>query len=453
MTAETNADQGVDPGRAPSPWTPEMREAYERACAVVDDELLRDIVVEMVDIASPTGRERALAEHLVTRARAHGLEAVYQPLDDEAGNALITYPGSGDGADLLLYAPIDAHADGTEADDLPWTGEALRTDMQVGATVVGDYVLGLGANNPKGHAACIIAAVEALKQADVPLRGHVRVGMGAGGMPANALPGAERQDIGHGRGAAYMLDHGFRADFAVITKTNWAVSWEEVGLAWFRIRIHGAMNYTGVRHFVPYDNPILHVGTVVSALEEWFATYADTNTSGLVAPQASIGAIQGGWTNKPTFSTAAVDLYLDLRLSPRTDQEDARHQVVDVVSRIGSEHGIRLSVEQLLSIPGTTTDPENWIVASNIRAWEEIEGAEHQPRRVQSGATDANVLRRNGLPTARIGLARVPDDAPVPNDFSKGMNVVSVGEMVKLTKHLIHVAIDTCARERSEVVA
>jgi succinyl-diaminopimelate desuccinylase len=428
-----------------------MRAAYERACALVDDALLSEIAVEMVDIASPTGRERELAEHLVRRARSRGLEAEYQPLDDLAGNALITYRGDGEGADLLLYAPIDVHADGTEADDLPWTGAELRTDMQVGATVIGDYVLGLGANNPKGHAACIIAAVEALQAAEVPLRGHVRVGMGAGGMPVNAPPGDPRQDIGHGRGAAFMLDHGFRADFAVITKTNWAVSWEEVGLAWFRIRIHGAMNYTGVRHFVPYDNPILHVGTVVSALEEWFKTYAAENTSGLVAPQASIGSIQGGWPNKPTFSTAAVDLFLDLRLSPRTDQEDARHQVVEQVRRIGEEHGVRLSVEQLLSIPGTTTDPDNWVVRSSIRAWEEIEGAEHQPRRVQSGATDANVLRRNGLPTARIGLARVPDDAPVPNDFSKGMNVVQVSEMVKLTKHLLHVAIDTCARERDDV--
>jgi succinyl-diaminopimelate desuccinylase len=437
---------------AETAWTAEMREAYERACAVVDDALLREITVEMVDIASPTGQERELAEHLVRRARGRGLEAEYQPLDELAGNALITYRGSGDGADLLLYAPIDAHADGTETDDLPWTGAELRTDMRVGATVTGDYVLGLGANNPKGHAACIIAAVEALRAADVPLRGHVRVGMGAGGMPVNAPVGDPRQDIGHGRGAGFMLDHGFRADFAVITKTNWAVSWEEVGLAWFRIRIHGAMNYTGVRHFVPYDNPILHVGTVVSELEEWFKAYATDNTSGLVAPQASIGSIQGGWTHKPTFSTAAVDLFLDLRLSPRTDQEDARHQVVEEVRRIGEAHGLRLSVEQLLSIPGTTTDPDSWIIRSSIRAWEEIEGSEHQPRRVQSGATDANVLRRNGLPTARIGLARVPDDAPVPNDFSKGMNVVSVTEMVKLTKHLLHVAIDTCARDRSEVI-
>ena len=114
-----------------------------------------------------------------------------------------------------------------------------------------------------------------------------RAGLGAGGMPTNPGPLAPsaRQDIGHGRGVAFMLDKGLRADFAVITKTNWAVSWEEVGLSWFRIRIHGAMNYTGVRHFVNYDNPIVHAAKVIPELEEFFAEYAKRHTSGLVAPR------------------------------------------------------------------------------------------------------------------------------------------------------------------------
>jgi acetylornithine deacetylase/succinyl-diaminopimelate desuccinylase-like protein len=431
----------------------QQRSWYEQAVAQIDVEQLREVVVELTSIASPTGREAELAGHIAARGAARGLEARYQPIDERQANALLRY-GEPDGAgpSLLLYAPIDTHTSGVADDDLPWVGPQLRPDMLPMATVVGDYVAGLGANNPKGHAACVIAAVEAVARAGIPLTGSVTAGLGAGGMPTNPPPGeGTRRDIGHGRGVAFMLDSGLRADFAVIAKTNWAIAWQEVGLAWFRIRIHGAMNYTGVRHFVAYDNPIVHAATVIPELERWLAGYTARHTTELIAPQGSIGAVQAGWPHKPTFSPAACDLFLDLRLSPHTSVGLARRELAAGLAEIGDKHGLRISLEPMLAIPGSHTDPDNWIVQSCIRGWEELEGAQHQPRRNQSGATDANVLRRHGIPTARVGLARVADDAPFPDDFSKGMNVVSLATMEQLTRHLTYVIVDTCTRGADEV--
>ena len=51
--------------------------------------------------------------------------------------------------------------------------------------VHGDHVVGLGASNPKGHAAAVMAAAEAIAAAGIPLRGDLLVGLGAGGMPTN----------------------------------------------------------------------------------------------------------------------------------------------------------------------------------------------------------------------------------------------------------------------------
>lgn len=414
---------------------------------------LREIVVELVDIPSPTGEERALAEHLAARGRAHGLDAGVQLLDDQQANATLRYAGRGDGPDLLLYAPIDTHTTGRDEDDLPWVGPSLRADMVPMAQVHGDFVTGLGANNPKGHAACHVAVAEAVAAAAPDLAGSLLVGLGAGGMPTNRPPAGpvRRNDVGHGRGAAFMLERGFRGDFAVIAKTGWQVAWEEVGLSWYRIRVHGAMSYTGVRHFVAYDNPIVHAARVIDELEAWFPEYTAATTSGLVAPQASIGAVEGGWTHKPTFPPAACDLYLDVRLSPRTTPAEALHRLSQAVRAIADKHDLRLSVEPLLAVPGTHTDPENWIVTSTIRGWSDVEGQAHQPRGNQSGATDANVLRQQGIPTARIGMPRVPDEAPMPDDFAKGMNVVDVRAMVKLARALAYVVVDTCTRTRDEV--
>ena len=329
---------------------------------------------------------------------------------------------------------------------------ACREDMVPRATVHGDYVVGLGANNPKGHAACVLAAVEAACRAGAPLRGALLAGFGSGGMPVDPRPGAARRDVGHGRGCAFMLERGFRGDFAVIAKTGWAVAWEEVGLAWLRVRVHGALNYAGIRHFVRYENPIVRAATVIGELERWFPEYTKANTSGLVAPQGSIGAIEGGWTHKPTFVPAACDLYIDLRLSPRTSVPDARRQFEAAIADIRRRHPeIPLTWELMVAVPGTHTDPGSWIVQSCMRGWEDVEGRPHAPRANQSGATDANILRAHGIPTARVGMARVPDDAPMPDDFSKGMNVVSLREMERLTRCLVYVIVDTCLRSRREI--
>ncbi len=52
----------------------------------------------------------------------------------------------------------------------------------------------------------------------------------------------------------------------------------------------------------------------------------------------------------------------------------------------------------ILSIPGSFTDPQNWIIQSCMRAWEFVENKKHLPRTKTSGATDANILRRRGNP-------------------------------------------------------
>jgi acetylornithine deacetylase/succinyl-diaminopimelate desuccinylase-like protein len=438
----------------PNPLTDEQRGWYEAATAHVDEDLVREIVVAMTSIPSPPGQERPLAEFLVDRGRSQEIESDLQLIDDLSGNAVLRLRGQGGGPELLMYAPIDTHTTGSAEDDVPWVGAGLRRDMVPDAFVAGQYVMGLGANNPKGHAACIVAAIEALKRAELPLPGTVIAGFGAGGMPTNNPPshGPARRNIGHGTGCSYMLEQGVRGDFAIIAKTGWAVAWEEVGISWIRIRLRGELNYTGIRHFVDYRNPILQLPRLIEGLEDWFPKYTAENTSGLVAPQGSIGAIEAGWTYKPTFVPAAADLYLDLRLSPRTSPEEVKAQFGEALRTLQDAHPeLDLTWDMILAIPGTSTDPSSWIVQSCMRAWEEVEGSSHSARANQSGATDANILRGTGIPTARIGLARVPEDAPVPNDFSKGMNVVDTPNMVKLTRALIYAAVDTCGRSRAEL--
>jgi acetylornithine deacetylase/succinyl-diaminopimelate desuccinylase-like protein len=271
-------------------------------------------------------------------------------------------------------------------------------------------------------------------------------------MPTNQRPHLKKTHVGQGAGCAFMLEQGVRGDFAIIAKPGWSVAWEEVGLCWFKVTVRGDLNYTGVRHVVKGRNPIVDAAQVISALEEWFAEYTRENTSGLVAPQGSINAIRSGWTHKPAFVPAASEIFIDLRISPRVRPVEAKRQFDGAIARIvGANPELSLAAEMILSIPGSHTDPQNWIVQSTMRAWEFVEQKSHTPRSKTSGATDANILRAAGIPTARLGMPR--PNIVNPNQRSIfSMETSNVAGMKQLTKCLVYAAIDTCTRERREVV-
>lgn len=443
MAADT---AGLDPRR---------RAWLEAAWKQIDDRRLTELIVGMVGIPSPTGQEGRLAAWLADRLVESGAEGRHQPIDEAQGNAVGRLRGDGTGVDLLLYAPIDTLTVGTPEEDLPWAGPVLRPDMRPEPTVDGDYVLGLGASNPKGHGACLIAAVEAVRRAGVPLRGDVLVGLGAGGMPTNRRPVAgARYNAGQGNGCSFMLEQGMWADYALIAKPGWTTAWEEVGLCWFEVRLHGTYGYVGSRHRMTYRNPIVDAGLVIAALERWLPEYTARHTDGLVAPQGNVGSIEGGWPRTASLSPALCRFTVDLRISPRTSPAEARREFAAAMDAIRAAHpGIDLDWEMTLAIPGTSTPEDSWIVRAGKAAWEEMEGRPHEPILLTSGATDANILRNRGIPTARIGMDRIDGQAPLALDFPAGMNVVDLREAHRLTRCLVHAVVNTCTRTRAEVTA
>lgn len=420
----------------------------DKACSHVTHNLLREIVVGMVDIPSPTGEERELATWVVDHLTSAGVPAWVQPLDPSQANAVARVAGGGSGASLLLYAPIDTLTTGNPEEDEPFAAETLRPDMRPSAIVEGDHVVGLGASNPKGHAAAVTAAVEAIHASGVELDGDLWLGLGAGGMPTNRRksPSVVRENAGQGAGCSFLLEQGVYPDHALIAKPGWSVSWEEVGLCWFEVVVKGTFSYVGSRHRMPYVNPIVESAKVISGLEAWFAEYTTRHTSGTLAPQGNIGAMRSGWMHLPAVSPGQARFMVDLRTSPDTAPNLVRREFAEAVDRIRASHPeLDVSWEMVLSIPGTRTPPTERVVTAAITAWEAATGRPHDPIVNNSGATDANILRGRGVPTARIGMDRIGLDAPLPLDFPAGMNVVDIREMERLTRHLIRTALDICA--------
>jgi acetylornithine deacetylase/succinyl-diaminopimelate desuccinylase-like protein len=426
-----------------------QRDLIAAARAAISRERLLERCRAIVDIPSPTGEELPLARHLARELEGMGAEATVQEMSDRQGNAVGRLRGTGDGAELLLYAPIDAAFSGNLEEDEPWLGREPRPDLALPARIEGGKVIGLAAENPKSYVACILETVEVLAGLGATLPGTITAGFGAGGMPTSGRPGLPA-GIGHGAGCAHLLEHGVRPDVAIIVKPGYAVSWEEVGLSWHTVTVRGSLNYAGIRHRVPYRNPIVSAAAVIEALEAWFPVYTARHTDGLVSPQGSIGAIRAGGGALAAFVPPTCQLFLDVRVSPRSSPAEVSGELNSMLAELKTRlPDLDVESEMTVAIDGGATDPDSWIVQALVRAWEEREGRPHQPATGTSGATDAAILRGHGVPTARIGPPPAATPSPYPG-FSMG---VADGEsMEALVSVLVHAVVDTATRRRADIL-
>lgn len=402
---------------------------------------LAELVAGVVGIPSPTGAEGELAVWIAHHLGEHGVRGTVQPLDERQANAVGVLAGAG-GPSLLLYAPLDTFTAGDPAQDVPWAAATERSDMAPLAVFHGDLVTGLAAGNPKGHAAVVMAVVEAFAEAGVTPPGDLVAGFGAGGMPSFAVEGAGvagRANTGHGVGATFLLERGYTTDFAVIAKPGWTVSHEEVGLVWVDVVVPGQHTYVGSRHRMPYRNAVALAGQVATGLEAWFDAYAERHEHGTMRPQGIVAGVHGGSDRLAAATPSVVRLRLDVRLTTEQSGPEVVREVRAEVDRICVGLGVAgVVVEQVAYVPATRTDPDSPIVRATTEAFESVSGAPHEPIGQNSGATDANILRLRGVPTARVGMPKVPtapDGGEV--DFTLGMNLVDLGEMRRLAEVLV----------------
>ena len=222
----------------------------------------------------------------------------------------------------MLYAPIDTLTTGEESIDVPWIGERLRPDMLPVPRDEGPFVSGLGASNPKGHAACILVLAEALGEVRPELAGDVVVAFGAGGMPTNAVDAAGLPAAGqHRPGRRLLVPAGAR----LVHRPRGD---REAG------RLRGARG--GRAGLVrgrpsPASTPTSAAGTGCPTATRssrpprsspgssaGSADYPVRHRTATAAPQGVIGSIAGGWERMLAVTPALCRLRLDIRIAPGT---------------------------------------------------------------------------------------------------------------------------------------
>lgn len=432
------------------PFSTEQMKWYEQACARIDPQRLQRLLFELTSIHSPTGAAGAASQFMASHLESVGLSARYQPMSATSGNVLAERRGSGGGASMLLYAPIDTHLECDEAEKI-LTGEAPEADMQPTARMIDDWVFGLGASNPKGMAATLTEVATALIEAEVPLVGDLMVGLADGGMPVDI---AGRDHAGMSNGVFHLLNRGGAPDFAVVMKPwNW-VYHEEPGMAWFKLRVHGTLGYAGVPRGTPgFRSSVVPAATVIQELERWIIDYAERNTSGQIKPHGWIAGVRGGDPQRPAFPSAVTEIFFDVRVNPRTSPAEVRAQFAVFVRELQAQRPeLDLDWDMYGSVAGGSTDPQNWIIQSSRRGWEHIERRPHGEADLLGGQTDGAALRRLGIPTARIGWPWPAQGAPLPvAEGLGGMGATYIPDLIPCAKKIMYALIDTLTRPRHEL--
>ncbi len=436
----------------PLPFSAQQQQWFERACAHISTARMKRLNMDLTDIHSPTGAERAASLHMVEHMLKMGISANYQELNPLSGNAVGRIKGSGGGPALLLYAPIDTHLEADPAHDLPWAGPELRADMLPRAQERGDTVIGLGASNPKGMIATLTEAVNCIVEAGIPLKGDVLLAFAGGGMPV-VVPG--RHYAGLSSGVTHMLLNGVTADYGIIMKPWDEVYYEHPGMCWFKVTVKGTMGYAGIPRGTPgFRSSVVPAATVILELEQWLIDYTARHTSEQIAPEGWISALRSGWPERPAFPSAATELYLDMRTNPGQTSGAVQAEFDTAMRAILARHpGIDAEWEMTAAVPGSRTDPGSWIVQSALRAWQEGHGGKPYPGAPHmSGQTDAAAIAKLGLPLVRIGYPWI-GDKDMPAEFSEGLGGMGVSHIPDLTgacRAVIYSIIDTCTRSRAE---
>jgi succinyl-diaminopimelate desuccinylase len=369
------------------------------------DETVR-FLQEMIRIPSenPPGRYEAIAARVEAELRRAGLtaETIRTPelvlrelgLEPPRLNVVGHLAGTGGGKTLIFNAHLDT---------VPVSNrEAWRCDP-FAAEVVDGVIYGRGAADSKARLAGYLAAIRAIRDLGIPLRGDV------------LYTATADEETGGLAGPGYLVKAGLlRGDYAIVEGRCASVAYAMCGV------LHAAVTTTGkavhARNPEEGVNAIYRMVPLIARLERYHAELRarKTDIPGIPAPTCSVGTIAGGV--KTNVIPDRCTITVDRRVVPGEDPAQVWNGLRDVVAAAAGEAGHEAAVEQLLFAEPHLSDPDSVLVRSLVAHATAYRGAP-VPVVGSTGFGDArffcNLLK---IPTANYGPGRDGTGAHAVNE-------------------------------------
>jgi acetylornithine deacetylase len=408
-----------------------------RAVEQIDRSRLVDLVVQLVNVPSPTGFEGDMARALHEVLRDAGFRATLQPIGDDRYNAIGILEGAGRGRTLMF----NGHLDTSFGPELASRGIGYRCE---GTVVNDEWIYGMGSFNMKSALATYVVATEAIRAAGIRLAGDVVIAGVCGEIekaPVNEFEGPKYQ--GYGVGTKFAISHGAIADFCILGEpTNMMVVPSHCGTTWLKITVPGVLIHTAWSE--PEKNAISNAGLVLEALHAWMPEYVERNAVGSFRPKVNIAAIEGGWPWRGARTPDDCSIYLDVRTPPDVLPIEAYREVRELVRGLVNAHPALAgtTVDVYVSAPGTRLDEDHELIRTIVAAHTAQLGSPPEFG-AEVWYSDAAHMNRYGIPTVNYGSAGRLRSGGGGFSTHQGEHV-HIGDMLDITRVYVQCILALC---------
>lgn len=422
------------------------KDAAKKVLAQIDRDELAQLGCDLVNIPSPTGQEKAIAEYILRWYEASGLKAVRQEVEVDRPNAVGILKGDGTGLSLGFNGHMDTSFTGT-AEDFRMIAE-VEPESELKGSIRDGKIRGLGISNMKGGVAAFMIAGKALKKSGIKLKGDVILAAVVGEISRTPIgPWQTKEYRGEGAGTRHLLTHGMHSDYAVVADgSDLNIVWTQTGVVQIKITTFGkaeaAWGTKRATHPSVKLNAIVKMTKIIDALEQWAEDFEEKyiykSPTGPILPKVNIGAIEGGAPYRPNYFPGVCSIYVDVRMPPQVRPVTIQHEVEKTLSKLGIECEIE-AYKSLLGHEGKGVEP---LVQSLEEIYQYLfaERLKPEPADRASIWTDTNVYNELGIPAVKIG--------PRGKRFAR-VEEIKIDDMVKAAQIYALVALDICSRERN----
>jgi acetylornithine deacetylase len=419
-----------------------LHPSFHKAVGYVSSETLRALLMDLVDISSPTGSEIGVAQYLVARMRRAGMDADLPLVDAGRPNAVGHRRGRGHGLNLLFTGHMDTSYSGQE-EHLAGEGFQPKAIYRDG------WVFGLGANNMKSGLAAALIAIEAIAAAGIELEGDISFGGVVGEIEKTAVE--EFQGIeysGYGIGTRHLVTHGVTADFALLAEpTGLKIAVANMGAIWLRITVRGTVAHSALANRPNVVNAIAVMHELQRDIAQWTREYESKHEYMGERPNVTLAAIRGGAPWRLSRNPHDCSLYLDIRTVPGQSVDDVKRDLRRVLRTFGERKGIaEPALHVYVSDPPVVLDRKLPVVEALAALQQEVSG-EPPSFIIRRPGADAVHLTAYGVPCVTFGPGgRMHPDARGAGMHAFGEHVL-VDDCVTAAKIYLALALDLCSRK------
>jgi acetylornithine deacetylase len=415
---------------------------YSKALAHISTENVRTLLMDLVDISSPTGKEIGVAEYLVSRMKRSGMETSFQFVDAGRPNAVGHRRGRGNGLNLLFTGHMDTSYSGQEE-------HLVGEGFQPKAVYRDGWVWGLGSNNMKSGLASALIAIEAIAGAGIELAGDVTLGAVVGEIEKTAVEEFQGVEYsGYGIGTRHLVTHGVTADFALLAEpTGLRISVANMGCIWLRITVGGTVAHSALANRPNIVNAIAVMHELQADVAQWARDYEAAHSFMGEHANVTVAAIKGGASWRLSRNPHECSLYLDIRTVPGQTVDGVKRELRRVLKGFADRKGIpEPALHLYVTDPPVLLDEKLPIIDALGSAQQSVSGQRPASIMRRPGA-DAVHLTAYGVPCVAFGPGgRMHPDARKASSMHAFGEHVLVEDCVEAAKIYLAMALDLCNR-------